>query len=320
MKGSKRPVNELQNSSSASSKEVSQSPAKGPNAKDRTNVECGDRCPCVYCFACILSTNQRLHDYLSLKIVRRHETFRPERHEERPHRRLGAGAGIVGAAGALVRRAEQRLPARRARGPRQQPAVDAADVEAVVALGQHPHALPGLQLGQADGAHGPSAACCLQRQQPRRVDQRRHRAQRLPPRPSLRKPRHRLPRPRPRARLALRPAGRRPAGAPERAPHDGVEPQRADERAQQHGQDHDHVRVEAAAAAAPDTVARRSFLPGHHLARRRILPVAVQRSQQQRPPRVHVPFLHACFNCVFTRQLVILSSDADSFFPNHNPR
>jgi hypothetical protein len=60
------------------------------------------------CIACILSTNQRLHDYLSLKIVRRHETFRPERHEERPHRRLGAGAGIVGAAGAHVRRAEQR--------------------------------------------------------------------------------------------------------------------------------------------------------------------------------------------------------------------
>jgi hypothetical protein len=37
-------LNELQNSSSAS-KEVSQSPAKGPNAEDHTKVECGDRCP-----------------------------------------------------------------------------------------------------------------------------------------------------------------------------------------------------------------------------------------------------------------------------------
>lgn len=49
------------------------------------------------------------------------------------------------------------MPAGGAGRVRAEPFVNAADVEAVVALGQHPDPLPGGEVGEADGALGVQA-------------------------------------------------------------------------------------------------------------------------------------------------------------------
>ena len=50
---------------------------------------------------------------------------------------------------------KRRLSAGGARRPRREPAVNAARVEAVVAVRQHAHRLPARELGEADGALRP---------------------------------------------------------------------------------------------------------------------------------------------------------------------
>lgn len=172
------------------------------------------------------------------------QTFRSERHKDRASRRrrrlwLGSPARL-GAAGGLLRHSEQGLPARRARRPRQQPPVDAPDMEAVVAFGEDPDMLPCLEVREADRACRVGSID----PQPRRVDQDRHGSERLPPQPALDKPRH----------LVRFRTHHHPARAPQRAPDDGVEPESADQRAQEDSQDHDHVRVEVASVCGRGSI------------------------------------------------------------------
>lgn len=180
---------------------------------------------------------------MALKIIRGDQTFRPERHKHGVDSRL-VGLARLGAPARPLRLGEQALAARRARGAREEPPVNASDMEAMVALGQDLDVLPGLEVREADGAHRAGRV----ELQPGRVDHDRHGSHRLPPQTALGQPRH-------------HPAGLRvrhhTARAPQRAPDDRVEPQRADERAEEDGEDHHHVRVEAAAS--------RSAAVGHRL-------------------------------------------------------
>lgn len=88
----------------------------------------------------------------TLKIIRSDQTFRSERHEDRPGRRL-LDPACLRAAGGLLRRSEQGLPTCWARRPRQEPSVDAPDMESMVALGEDPDMLSSLKVGEADRAH-----------------------------------------------------------------------------------------------------------------------------------------------------------------------
>lgn len=88
----------------------------------------------------------------TLKIIRSDQTFRSERHEDRPGRRL-LDPACLRAAGGLLRRSEQGLPTYWARRPRQEPSVDAPDMESMVALGEDPDMLSSLKVGEADRAH-----------------------------------------------------------------------------------------------------------------------------------------------------------------------
>ncbi|KAG6519660.1 hypothetical protein ZIOFF_023158 [Zingiber officinale] len=136
---------------------------------------------------------------------------------------------------------QQRAPARGARGVRREPLVDAPDVEPVVALGEHPDLLPVRELAEAYGALG-------RRRDVRSLAVHSHRdpAERLPLEPRRRQPRGRL----------LGGLERQPPPAPERAPHDRVEPQREYKRAQQRRQDDDHVGVEVGVATPGGDVRR----------------------------------------------------------------
>uniref|UniRef100_A0A8R7TIW0 Uncharacterized protein n=1 Tax=Triticum urartu TaxID=4572 RepID=A0A8R7TIW0_TRIUA len=197
---------------------------------------------------------------MALKVIRGDQTLWPERHEHGVDTRYVGLAGL-GAPTRLVRLGEQGLAARRAGGAREEPPVNASDVEAMVALGQDLDVLPGLEVREADGAHRAGGV----ELQPGRVDHDRHGAHGLPPQPALGQPRD---------PAGLRVRRRRPAGTPQRAPHDRVEPQRADERAEEDGEDHHHVRVE---------VAPRGAAVGHRLAWSGGLPPRERRSVKQRP-------------------------------------
>lgn len=128
------------------------------------------------------------------------------------------------------RRLEEREPAVGAGRVGSEPLVYAPDMEPMVALGQHPDLLPVHELSQADGA-------LRRRQGPLRLPVHSHR---YPPKRVLLKPRRGQPGP-----SLVRRLGAEPPPAPQRAPHDRVEPQRTDQGAQQGRQDYDHVVVEA---------------------------------------------------------------------------
>lgn len=70
------------------------------------------------------------------------------------HNRCGSR---LAAAYNLLAGLNEAVPAGGAGGVRAKPSVNAADVEAMVALRQHPHPLPGCKLGEADGALGVQA-------------------------------------------------------------------------------------------------------------------------------------------------------------------
>ena len=144
----------------------------------------------------------------------------PERADAEAGARAAAAAPLAGR-----QLGGEHAPAGRAGGVPAQPRVDAGGVERVAALRQHAHGLAVLELGEADGA--------LVRPFPRRlaavgdVRDRRQRAQHLLLDALVR---HGL-------------ARRRPAPRA-RAPGDEAEAKDADERAEQPGEDEDHVRVE----------------------------------------------------------------------------
>lgn len=74
------------------------------------------------------------------------------------HNRCGGSSGNrLAASHNLLASLNEAVPAGGAGGVRAEPSVNAADVEAVVALRQHPHPLPGCKLGEADGALGVQA-------------------------------------------------------------------------------------------------------------------------------------------------------------------
>ncbi|CAL9083234.1 unnamed protein product, partial [Musa textilis] len=157
---------------------------------------------------------------------------------------LAMSAAVAAACAVLRAVVEQRPPAGRAGGVGSQPLVDAPDVEPVVAPREHPDLLAVGELGEADGAVGGGDVG------PGAVHRHRDAAERPLLEPRRRQPGGRL----------LGGLERQPPPAPQRAPHDGVQPQREDEGAEQRRQDDDHVGVEiriAAARVRPGRVGRR---------------------------------------------------------------
>lgn len=83
--------------------------------------------------------------------IARYEPFRTQWAQEPGWvRDLAAGDGLLSGA-------RQAIPTRRTRRVGHQPRVDASDVEAMVALGEHPDRLAGNELGQAYGTYGVGA-------------------------------------------------------------------------------------------------------------------------------------------------------------------
>lgn len=128
---------------------------------------------------------------------------------------------------------QQVLPASRAGGMRSEPRINAAHVEAMIALGEDSNLVALQELRQADWAVGAG-----QLGSGGAVDRRGQRPESLPLHPGIGQPRLHI----------LRGFEQRcpSAGAAERATEDGVEPQRAYEGAEQRCQNNDHVGVEAA--------------------------------------------------------------------------
>jgi hypothetical protein len=82
-----------------------------------------------------------------LKVIRSGQTFRSEGHKDRASRcRLWLGPARLRAARGLLLNSRQGLPTRWACRPRQQPPVDAPDMEAMVAFGEDPDMLPCLKV------------------------------------------------------------------------------------------------------------------------------------------------------------------------------
>ncbi|CAL9049658.1 unnamed protein product [Musa banksii] len=157
---------------------------------------------------------------------------------------LAMSAAVAAACAVPRAMVEQRLPAGRAGGVGSQPLVDAPDMEPVVAPREHPDLLAVGELGEADGAVGGGDVG------PGAVHRHGDAAERPLLEPRRRQPGGRL----------LGGLERQPPPAPQRAPHDGVQPQREDEGAEQRRQDDDHVGVEiriAAARVRPGPVGRR---------------------------------------------------------------
>lgn len=168
-----------------------------------------------------------------LKVIRSGQTFRSEGHKDRASRcRLWLGPARLRAARGLLLNSRQGLPTRWACRPRQQPPVDAPDMEAMVAFGEDPDMLPCLKVWKADCAHRVSSI----ELQPSWVDQDRHGSEGLPPHPALSKPRH----------LVWFRAHHHLARAPQCTPNNGVEPKSADQCTQKNSQDHDDVCIEVA--------------------------------------------------------------------------
>jgi len=140
------------------------------------------------------------------------------------------------AARGLRRRSKQGLPACRARRPRQEPSVDAPDMEPMVALGEDPDMLSSLKVREADRAHRVGSI----ELQPRRVDHDRHGSDGLPLQPALSQTCHRV-------RHGI---NNRSARAPQRTPDYRVEPERTDQCPEKNSQDHDDVCVEVASKKA----------------------------------------------------------------------
>jgi hypothetical protein len=155
----------------------------------------------------------------------------------------GRGLGFAGFGGF-----EHGAAARGAGVVREEPGVDAADVEAVGAARQDAHLLAVRELAEADGAdvggdgRGPVGAA-------RAVHLHGDAPERAPLEPSP-------PAAGPGAGLRLRRAAR-PA---DEAPRQLVEPEREEEREEQRGEDDDHVGVEAG-VAAPRAAAQRVLRP-----------------------------------------------------------
>jgi len=122
-----------------------------------------------------------------LKIIWSGQTFRSEWHEDRVGRHRLDPARLRAARG-LRRRSKQGLPACRARRPRQEPSVDAPDMEPMVALGEDPYMLSSLKVREADRAHRVGSI----ELQPRRVDHDRHGSDGLPLQPALSQTCHRV--------------------------------------------------------------------------------------------------------------------------------
>ena len=164
----------------------------------------------------------------------------PERADAEAGARAAAAAPLAGR-----QLGGQHAPAGRAGGVPAQPRVDAGGVERVAALRQHAHGLAVLELGEADGA--------LVRPFPRRlaavgdVRDRRQRAQHLLLDALVRGGR------------ARRRPGRRGPAPRARAPGDEAEAKDADERAEQPGEDEDHVRVEGVRRLRRARAGRRRF-------------------------------------------------------------
>ncbi|RWW16870.1 hypothetical protein GW17_00019222 [Ensete ventricosum] len=154
-----------------------------------------------------------------------------------------SAAAVAVACAVLRAMVEQRLPAGRAGGVGRQPLVDTPDVEPVVAPREHPDLLAVGELGETDGAVSSGDV------DPGAVHRHGDPAERPLLEPRRRQPGGRL----------LGGLERQPPPAPQRAPHDGVQPQREDEGAEQRRQDDDHVGVEriAAARVRPGPVGRR---------------------------------------------------------------
>uniref|UniRef100_A0A8R7TZL3 Uncharacterized protein n=1 Tax=Triticum urartu TaxID=4572 RepID=A0A8R7TZL3_TRIUA len=164
----------------------------------------------------------------------------------------GRGVGAPGPPAAAPgggRAAEHRVPAGGAGVVRDEPGVDAADVELVAAARQHAHLLAVLELAEADGAdvvrrrgaapaRGRARAVHLDGEAPERAllepapPARRRRRRRAVQLPAARRLQRRAPRP------------------PDDVPREGVEPQREEQGEEQRGEDDDHVGVEAGVAAA----------------------------------------------------------------------
>lgn len=82
-----------------------------------------------------------------LKIIMSDQTFRCEWRKDRPSRcRLWLASPRLRAARGLLLHSKQGLPARWACRPRQQPPVNAPDMEAMVAFGEDPDMLPCLKV------------------------------------------------------------------------------------------------------------------------------------------------------------------------------
>jgi hypothetical protein len=123
-----------------------------------------------------------------LKIIRSDKTFRSEWHKNGADRPTYCVLAHLRAARGLLRRTKERLAACWACRPRQQPPVDASDMEAVVAPGEDPDMLPSLKVGEADRAHRVGTI----ELQSIRVEQDRHGSEGLPPQPALSQPCHRV--------------------------------------------------------------------------------------------------------------------------------
>jgi hypothetical protein len=146
----------------------------------------------------------------------------------------GTGTGARAAAAAPLGGGQvdgQHPAAGRAGGVRAQPRVDAGGVERVAALRQHAHGLASLELGEADGALvGPSLRLAAVGD----VRDGRERAQHL----LLDAPVRGF------GGARLRPAGLGGPAPRARAAGDEAQAEDADQRAEQAGEDEDHVRVD----------------------------------------------------------------------------
>jgi hypothetical protein len=152
--------------------------------------------------------------------------------------RADAGTGARATAAAPLGGGQvdgQHPAAGRAGGVRAQPRVDAGGVERVAALRQHAHGLASLELGEADGALvGPSLRGRRRLAAVGDVRDGRERAQNL----LLDAPVRGF------GGVRLRPAGLGGPAPRARAPGDEAQAEDADQRAEQAGEDEDHVRVD----------------------------------------------------------------------------